>query len=99
MALAAYRHVLQSFRIAFRDDARMLSAARVEARFKFESSRSLDSDSLEVKNKVAEAEEVARILRQNLVQGQQLKGAEEGEQTFRTLALSLDFLRSPYVPK
>lgn len=36
-----------------------------------------------MKEKIAEAEEVARILRQNIVQGRQLEDAEKGDQRYR----------------
>ena len=63
----------------------MLSAARTEARSKFDSNRLLDSQSPEVSKKIAEVEEIARILRQNLVQGERLKGSGDDEQRYRAL--------------
>ena len=111
MALAAYRQVLRSTRVAFQGtcsktytpclprlhlllqpsdtcniaagDLRILSAARVEARSKFDQSRSLSPSSTEAKRKVLEAKEVARILRQNVVQGEQVTGSENEEQRYR----------------
>jgi len=98
MALAAYRHVLRSTRIAFQGtlshkagvehstlthaagDSRILSAARIEARSKFDSNRSLSPDS---PGKISEAEEVAIILRRNIVQGQQVKGTGGRDQKYR----------------
>ncbi|KAA6412411.1 MAG: mitochondrial zinc maintenance mitochondrial [Lasallia pustulata] len=76
-ALAAYRHVLRSTRIAFQGDIRLLNAARREARKKFDTNRSLSSSSHEAAAGIMHAEDVARILRQNVVQGERLD--EEGE--------------------
>ncbi len=111
MALAAYRHVLRSARIAFQgtcphaptlyttyasedltrssvtDDAWMLSAARVEARSKFDNNRSLPVESVDTQQKINEAEEVARILRQNIVQGQKVEGTGVGDKRYRTYDL------------
>ena len=63
----------------------MLSAARAQARSKFESERSLDPGSSEAEQKIGEAEEIARILRQNIVQGEQVAGIENGGQRYRAL--------------
>ncbi len=65
-------------------DARILSASRIEARSKFDSSRSLSPHSPESEQKISEAEEIARILRQNIVQGKQLGEPEDGNQRYRT---------------
>ena len=112
MALAAYRHVLRSTKLAFQGtlicpsanlseqcrssrsegisiltvlsalgDERLLSAARHEARKGFDSKRQLTSSGEEAAAGIAHAEEVARILRQNVVQGQQVN--EKGER-YRT---------------
>jgi complex III assembly factor LYRM7 len=70
MALAAYRHLLRSTRIAFQGDIPTLLSARYEARQKFESNRSLSSGSNELSEQIKLAEEVAKILRENVVQGQ-----------------------------
>ena len=116
MALAAYRHVLRSARIAFQGtqydstrfdilppshflradayvlagDARLLSAAKVEARSNFNNNRSLPADSDEAQQKIIEAQEVARILRQNVVQGQQVTGAGKEEQRYRAFTPSAE---------
>lgn len=47
-----------------------LFAARAEARRKFESNRGLPVGSEEMSKEIAHAEEVAKFLRENLVQGQ-----------------------------
>ncbi|KAL8964370.1 MAG: hypothetical protein Q9183_004498, partial [Haloplaca sp. 2 TL-2023] len=58
-------------------DTRVLTSALFTARSDFESARSLAPGSAEAEAKVAHAEEVARILRNNVVQGSQGQG--EGE--------------------
>jgi len=58
-------------------DERLLSAARHEARKGFDSKCQLSSDNEEAAAGIAHAEEVARILRQNVVQGWQVD--EQGE--------------------
>ncbi|KAL9062417.1 MAG: hypothetical protein Q9161_009815 [Pseudevernia consocians] len=83
MALAAYRHVLRSTRVAFQGDLRLLLAARVEARSKFDHNRFLSPSSTEAEQKVLEAKEIARILRQNVVQGEQVTGSMGKEQRYR----------------
>ncbi|KAF1978540.1 mitochondrial zinc maintenance protein 1, mitochondrial [Bimuria novae-zelandiae CBS 107.79] len=70
MALAAYRNLLRSASIAFRGDMRMLSAARLEARKNFENNRGLASGSEEYTKQITHAQEVAKFLRENVVQGQ-----------------------------
>ncbi|KAI4123846.1 MAG: hypothetical protein LQ347_005992 [Umbilicaria vellea] len=77
MALAAYRHVLRSTRIAFQEDIRLLAAARHEARKNFDTNRSLSSSSAQAAAGIAHAEDVARILRQNVVQGERVEEAGE----------------------
>lgn len=57
-------------------DERLLSAARHEARKGFNSKRQLAGGE-EAAAGIAHAEDVARILRQNVVQGQQLDGKDE----------------------
>ena len=64
-------------------DLRILSAARVEARSKFDQNRFLSPSSIEAEQKVLEAKEVARILRQNVVQGEQVTGPKDKEQRYR----------------
>ena len=64
-------------------DFRLLSAARVEARSKFDQNRSLSPSSTEAEQKMLEAKEVARILRQNVVQGILVMGSVDTGQTYR----------------
>ena len=68
---------------SFPGDPRILFAARVEARSKFNSNRSLSPESLDAEQKILEAQEVARILRQNVVQGHPVSGSEDAEQRYR----------------
>ncbi|KAH9871640.1 Mitochondrial zinc maintenance protein 1, mitochondrial [Plenodomus biglobosus] len=70
MALVAYRNLLRSTRIAFQGDLNVLSAARAEVRKNFESNRSLSAGSDEYTKQITHAEEVAKFLRENVVQGQ-----------------------------
>ncbi|KAL2038751.1 hypothetical protein N7G274_008509 [Stereocaulon virgatum] len=83
MALSAYRNVLRAARIAFQGDAPIFSAAKIEARSKFNGSRSLPAGSDEAQQKIIEAQEVARILRQNVVQGHQVGGLVDKEQRYQ----------------
>jgi len=58
-----------------------LFAARVEARRNFESNRNLSAGSDEVSKQIAHAEEVAKFLRENVVQGQ--AADDEGNYSMR----------------
>ncbi|KAF8427810.1 hypothetical protein EV426DRAFT_699886 [Tirmania nivea] len=70
MALPAYRHLLRAIRTAFQDDHALQRAARASTRRAFAASRALAPDSPEARSGVAHAQEVARVLRENVVQGQ-----------------------------
>lgn len=74
MALEAYRHLLRAAGIAFKGDARVLAAARQEVRQRFEGARQLSPDGREAREGVSHAEDVARILRHNVIQGLQEEG-------------------------
>ncbi|KAJ5116743.1 Mitochondrial zinc maintenance protein 1 [Penicillium angulare] len=65
-ALSAYRQVLRSTRVAFRDDFRVMLAARQEARRNFDQNRRVGIDT---GMQINHAIEVANLLRHNLVQG------------------------------
>ncbi|KAF2745466.1 hypothetical protein M011DRAFT_478978 [Sporormia fimetaria CBS 119925] len=69
MALNAYRHLLRSTRIAFQGDIPTLTAARYRAREAFEANRALAPGSEELTKQITHAEEVAKFVRENLVQG------------------------------
>ncbi|KAJ4378114.1 Mitochondrial zinc maintenance protein 1, mitochondrial [Neocucurbitaria cava] len=87
MALVAYRNLLRSARIAFQGseedsqkahnatgDMPTLFAARAEARKNFEQNRNLSAGSEELSKSITHAEEVAKFLRENVVQGQATEG-------------------------
>ncbi|KAG9245916.1 mitochondrial zinc maintenance protein 1, mitochondrial [Calycina marina] len=76
-ALTAYRMLLRSTRLAFAGDAPMLLAARAEAGNMFRQNSSLPSQSPETIKAIKHAEEVAAILKANVVQGKQIRGDEE----------------------
>ncbi|KAI8631646.1 mitochondrial zinc maintenance protein 1, mitochondrial [Xylariaceae sp. FL1651] len=69
MALPAYRNLLRAARLAFQGDERVLSAARSSIRDGFRANASLEPTSSELPGAIKHAEEVATILRQNVVQG------------------------------
>lgn len=54
----------------------MYNAAQVQARNRFDQARSLDPSAPEYQDRLKEAFEVARILRQNVVQGEAKAGAQ-----------------------
>jgi complex III assembly factor LYRM7 len=55
-------------------DASVLSAARIEVRKNFESNRHLQTGSEEIQKSLAHANEVAKFLRENVVQGEATEG-------------------------
>ncbi|KAI0101101.1 hypothetical protein F4814DRAFT_105692 [Daldinia grandis] len=69
MALQAYRGLLRAARVAFQGDERVLTAARASIRETFRVNASLESTDPELPGAIKHAEEVAAILRQNIVQG------------------------------
>jgi len=71
MALAAYRHLLRATRIAFEGDAHLLHSARYQCRHDFAKNSSLASRSPEADKAIQHAEDVAKILRTNVVQAKQ----------------------------
>ncbi|KAI1750546.1 hypothetical protein F4782DRAFT_248113 [Xylaria castorea] len=68
-AISAYRNLFRATRRAFQDDATMLTAARSEIRQSFRARAAIEPSSPEFAAEVKRAEEVATILRQNVVQG------------------------------
>ncbi|KAF2009772.1 mitochondrial zinc maintenance protein 1, mitochondrial [Aaosphaeria arxii CBS 175.79] len=70
IALQAYRHILRSTRVAFQGDFNTLAAARWQARQTFEKNRGLPTGSEELTKQITHAEDVAKFLRANVVQGQ-----------------------------
>ncbi|OTB15182.1 hypothetical protein K445DRAFT_318029 [Daldinia sp. EC12] len=69
MALQAYRGLLRAARVAFQGDERVLTAARASIRESFRVNASLEPTDPELPGAIKHAEEVAAILRQNVVQG------------------------------
>ncbi|KAI1399256.1 hypothetical protein F4819DRAFT_488765 [Hypoxylon fuscum] len=74
MALPAYRSLLRAARIAFQGDERVFTAAKDSARTAFLVNAAMEPTNPELPNAIKHAEEVAAILRQNVVQGK-----KEGE--------------------
>ncbi|KAH7029468.1 mitochondrial zinc maintenance protein 1, mitochondrial [Microdochium trichocladiopsis] len=72
MALSAYRNLWRSANVAFRGDQRMLTAARSSIRAGFLTNAHLEPSSPEYAPALQHANEVATILRQNVVQGKQI---------------------------
>jgi len=69
MALAAYRHLLRSARIAFHGDIALLNAAKTQMRSGFEQNASLAPEDPATAAAIEHANGVAQILRRNVVQG------------------------------
>lgn len=55
-------------------DANVLSAARIEVRKNFESNRHLQTGTEEFQKSIAHANEVAKFLKENVVQGEATEG-------------------------
>ncbi|KAL7785610.1 hypothetical protein V8C37DRAFT_393582 [Trichoderma ceciliae] len=81
MSLAAYRHLLRAARIAFQGDIHVLSAAQNQIRQTFQENRALDSSS-GIQTAIRHAEDVATILRENVVQGQKT-GSNGDDHTYK----------------
>ncbi|KAF9775693.1 Mitochondrial zinc maintenance protein 1, mitochondrial [Fusarium sp. DS 682] len=71
---------MRAARIAFQGDAPILSAAQLQIRNEFRQKASIDAS--DAPAAIQHAEEVAKVLRQNVVQGQRV---EEGKDTFSKL--------------
>ncbi|KAH6607086.1 hypothetical protein Trco_003399 [Trichoderma cornu-damae] len=78
MSLAAYRHLLRAARIAFQGDVHVLSAAQNQIRQTFQENRALDSSS-SIQTAIRHAEDVATILRENVVQGQKVESDDNND--------------------
>ncbi|KAF4119461.1 complex III assembly factor LYRM7 [Geosmithia morbida] len=68
MSLAAYRHVMRSARIAFQGDTSVLLAAKSQIRTEFRQNAAL-VDAKAIQDAILKAEDVSKILRENVVQG------------------------------
>ncbi|KAK1976857.1 hypothetical protein LZ30DRAFT_733513 [Colletotrichum cereale] len=73
MSLPAYRHLWRAARIAFKGDDRILTAARQQIRQGFKDQASLAPTSPAYGQAIQKAEDIAKILRENVVQGKQDK--------------------------
>ncbi|KAH8178848.1 hypothetical protein LIA77_00367 [Sarocladium implicatum] len=76
MALPAYRHLMRAARIAFGGDQPTLAAAQIQIRNEFRQKASLPLDDPSIPDAVEHAEAVARVLRENVVQGRAQEGKE-----------------------
>ncbi|KAK6501080.1 Mitochondrial zinc maintenance protein 1, mitochondrial [Arthrobotrys musiformis] len=75
-AVHAYRALLRAARAAFQGDSKLLLASHREIRMQFE--RNLDGTSTDDKDeKVKHAFEVAKFLKQNVVQAEKVDGQEK----------------------
>ncbi|KAJ3477605.1 hypothetical protein NLG97_g8795 [Lecanicillium saksenae] len=73
-AVVAYRNLLRAARIAFQGDAPILLAAQSQIRGEFRSKQSLDPKDSSVSEGIEHATQVARFLRENVVQGKKMDG-------------------------
>ncbi|KAF7545795.1 hypothetical protein G7Z17_g8904 [Cylindrodendrum hubeiense] len=80
MALSAYRSLMRSARIAFQGDGPILAAAQVQIRNEFRQRASLDPSDESVPAAIQHAEQVAKVLRENVVQGKKI---EEGQDRYK----------------
>ncbi|KAH0430842.1 putative mitochondrial protein fmp16 [Colletotrichum kahawae] len=71
MSVPAYRHLWRAARIAFKGDDRVLTAAKQQIRQGFRDQASLAPSDASLRQAIEKAEDIAKILRQNIVQGKQ----------------------------
>ncbi|WYZ39039.1 hypothetical protein EsH8_III_000953 [Colletotrichum jinshuiense] len=71
MSLPAYRHLWRAARIAFKGDDRVLAAAKQQIRQGFRDQATLTPADPNLGPAIQKAEEIAKILRENVVQGKQ----------------------------
>ncbi|KAF8473473.1 hypothetical protein BDZ91DRAFT_845903 [Kalaharituber pfeilii] len=77
------RPQLTSMRPSLTGDTILLSTARAESRLQFANSRSLPPDSPETTHRIQHAQDVAKVLRENVIQGQKVQGSREGEEMYK----------------
>ncbi|CEI61227.1 hypothetical protein FVEN_g6047 [Fusarium venenatum] len=77
-ALNAYRHLMRAARIAFQGDAPVMSAAQIQIRNEFRQKATIDAS--DAPAAIKHAEEVAKVLRQNVVQGRRI---EDGKDSYK----------------
>ncbi|KAF9869283.1 hypothetical protein CkaCkLH20_13244 [Colletotrichum karsti] len=73
MSVAAYRNLWRAARIAFKGDDRTLTAAHQQIRQGFREQAALAPTDPSVAPAIQKAEDIAKILRENVVQGKQDK--------------------------
>ncbi|TQN70940.1 Mitochondrial zinc maintenance protein 1 [Colletotrichum shisoi] len=71
MSLSAYRHLWRAARIAFQGDDRVLAAAQHQIRQGFRDQATLAPTDSTYIQAIQKAEDIAKILRENVVQGKQ----------------------------
>ncbi|PKS12379.1 hypothetical protein jhhlp_000583 [Lomentospora prolificans] len=74
MALAAYRNLFRATRVAFQGDQRLLIEARNRIREEFRKAPSGSPTDSEFQKQIQRAQDVASVLRANVVQGVQERG-------------------------
>lgn len=79
-ALTAYRHALRASRVAFNNDLRTLTAARLKMR---QGMINPPNPDMSPKEQVQFMEDVAKILRQNVVQGTKLPQTKDGKDVYQ----------------
>ncbi|KAJ4147112.1 hypothetical protein LMH87_001659 [Akanthomyces muscarius] len=75
-AVVAYRNLMRAARLAFQGDAPILVAAQSRIRGEFRSKQSLDPKDSSVNEGIEHATQVAKVLRENVVQGKKMDGEE-----------------------
>ncbi|GAO17322.1 uncharacterized protein UV8b_05552 [Ustilaginoidea virens] len=76
MALVAYRNLMRAARVAFQGDAQVLAAARQKIRQEFRRKSGMEPSDSTTKEALFHAQEVAKFLRANVVQGKRLEGED-----------------------
>ena len=79
--LPSFHPAAKSNNVYLLGDDRVFSAACTEARSRFNNYRDLSPNDPETEQKVSEAWEIARLLRQNIVQGETMAGPDERYRT------------------
>ncbi|TQW01315.1 hypothetical protein IF1G_01246 [Cordyceps javanica] len=75
-AVVAYRNLLRAARVAFQGDTPMLLAAQSQIRGGFRDKQALDPKDGSVGERIEHATQVAKFLRENVVQGKKMDGQD-----------------------
>ncbi|QSL64223.1 hypothetical protein MERGE_000378 [Pneumocystis wakefieldiae] len=67
--LSSYRNLLRAINIAFKDDLQLLKASKKQIRNTFHHDKEKNLSEEEIQKKVKYANDIASILRRNIVQG------------------------------